>query len=167
MAAPPGYVRSETFEEWVATATLAAERAKSKDDTEDRLVAEIRTQQSTVQKIADTLLAVGVSETLRAMLVKEEDKLRDLRRRAADAAAPKAPRTAIEPARVGAALSEVERLADRDPGSARDRLARYLAPVVLRPVMDQARFRLRKLLILLNATFALRGVRPKATRASR
>jgi hypothetical protein len=113
-----------------------AARTSGKQDEAARLEAEVRAQEATVEKVANTLLEVGVSDHLRARLQREESKLRDLRRALASApkAKPKVRRLSLET--ILAEVLSVTAAAVLSPPKARDALAGLIEPVLMRPTDD-------------------------------
>jgi len=77
--------------------------------------ATLRAQQAKVEKIATTLVEVGVSESLRAMLFREEERPRDLRRELKDVSLPPEVRDAFDLRHAANAFEDIEQLVDRDP----------------------------------------------------
>ncbi len=83
------------------------------------------------------MIAVGVSETLRAALLREEEQLRALRMRLAEVRRPKVVQLqAMDLSRAAEAVREIEALAAVDPEQARARLAQYLDHAVVTPRED-------------------------------
>ena len=99
---------------------------------------------------------MGVSETLRAALVREEEQLRVLRRRLEEIRRPRVVKLALDLSRAAAAVREIAVLADTDEAAARARLAPYLDHVVLQPAADGE---YDADVVLRNTTAALAGGR--------
>jgi hypothetical protein len=138
-----------------------AERARSrtKGGEELRLVAAVRAQHAKTEKIAVTLVEVGVSESLRAMLAREEERLRDLRRQLAEVSVPPVARATLNLRQAEQAFEDIEQLVQVDPSAARARLARYLEPVVFTPVEEDGELVYTAEITLNNQTAALAGGR--------
>lgn len=155
------YVQSPSFQTWVEEATAVAERARTrtKGGEELRLVAAVRAQHAKTEKIAATLVEVGVSESLRAMLAREEERLRDLRRQLAEVSVPPVARATLNLRQAAQAFEDIEQLVQVDPSAARARLARYLEPVVFTPVEEDGELVYTAEITLNNETAALAGGR--------
>src|SRR5437016_1939139 len=73
-----------------------------------------------------TLVEVGVSESLRTLLLREEERLRELRRELKDVSLPVEVREAFNLREAAKAFEDIEQLVQGDPAAARARLSRYL-----------------------------------------
>lgn len=155
------YLQSPDFEAWVQEDVAAADRARGRqrDAASDELETELRAQQAKVERVTAAILEVGVSEALRAALVREEARLRELRAKATAARAPKVVRLALDLAQAAGAVREIARLADEDATRARARLAPYLDHVVMVPGERPGEYQAEVVLVG-NATAALAGGRP-------
>lgn len=119
-----------------------------------KLQADIRGQEAKVEKVANTLLDVGVSEALRNRLRQEEDRLRELRGRLAKAStADRALPPPFDVEGLLAAVSDVERAAETDPARAREALAALYEPFLMVPGPDGYTVRIKPR----NTTAALAG----------
>lgn len=130
------YVQSPDFQAWLDEAVAAAARARGKRGSEEEaeLEAAVRAQQAKAERTAAAVVAVGVSETLRAALLREEEQLRLLRARLAEVRRPKVVHLqAMDLSRAAEAVREIEALAAVDPEQARARLAQYLDHAVVTP----------------------------------
>jgi hypothetical protein len=78
-----------------------------------------------------------VSEELMSRLRTAEEKLRELRRRLADASTPTAQRVPVDLRQAAQAFQDIEQLVQVDPAAARARLSKYLEPVVMTPAPDE------------------------------
>lgn len=155
------YVQSDEFQGWLDEALSRAERAKRRrgNPEEHRLDAEVRAQQARCDRIAAAIVEVGVSETLRASLVREEERLRDLRRRLAEVQRPKVVQLAIDLTKAAEAVRSIARLATADVAAARARLAPYLDHVLLNPQIEDGEPVYTADVVLKNTTAALVGGR--------
>jgi len=124
-----------------------------------RLTAAVRAQQAKVDKIALTLVEVGVSESLRTLLLREEERLRDLRRELKDVSLPAEVREAFNLREAAKAFEDIELLVQGDPAAARTRLSRYLEQVVFTPVEENGESVYTAEIIMKNETAALAGGR--------
>ena len=151
------YVQSDRFQAWIADAAAAAERAKGRRGSGalEQLEAEVRTQQAKTERIAAAIVEVGVSETLRAALLREEEALRALRARLAEVRRPKVVELALDLSRAADAVREIARLTSVDVADARRRLARYLDHVVLTPDVQDGELEYSAEVVLRNTTAAL------------
>jgi len=133
------YVQSPDFQGWLDEALAGAARAVGKrgSDEETELEAAVRAQQAKAERTAAAVIAVGVSETLRAALLREEEQLRALRMRLAEVRRPKVIQLqAMDLSRAAEAVREIEALAAVDPEQARARLAQYLDHATVTPRED-------------------------------
>ncbi len=136
LAGLEAYVQSDGFQRWVDEAIAAAERARGRrreNPEQERLEAEVRAQQAKVERVTAAVVEVGVSEALRAALLREEERLRDLRARLAEVRRPKVVALALDLSRAAQAVREIAQLAAADVAGARARIARYLDHVTLAP----------------------------------
>lgn len=131
------HFRSPTLREEVAAAVRAATAAKfASGDTERvEIEAQVRAKEIEVEKIAATLVQVGVSDTLRAMLARSEEQLRTLRGSLA-AMTGKGSAPPLDVDCIVALVDDVQRLARANPANARTHLARLLDVVLLKPDAD-------------------------------
>lgn len=132
------FIRSDEFESWVeeGTAASARDRATPQSSDEAELAAKVRAQEAEVEKIADALLAMGVSDTLKARLRAAEDRLRVLKGPLAAAARPaaKARDVRVDPDTVARGFALVGKVAQRKPAEARALLAAVVESVTCVPV---------------------------------
>lgn len=129
------YLRSPGFEAWLEEDTAARERVRGRRDVagEQALEVEVRALEARVERLTAAIVEVGISASLRAALVREEDRLREARRRAAEVRRPTVVRLALDLPRAADAVREIAQLAAADVGAARARLAPYLDHVVMVP----------------------------------
>ena len=132
------YLGSPEFESWLGTALTAAERARgARGSTEEtELEAALRAAQARAQRATEAIMELGISETLRTALLREEEQLRTLRKRLDEVQRPKVVRLALDLARAAEAVREIAQLEAEDPEAARARLRPYLDHVVLHPAAD-------------------------------
>lgn len=151
------YFRSEAFQAWLDEALVAdgRSRGRQRDAELERLEAEVRAQQAKAERIAAAIVEVGVSETLRAALLREEEALRALRGRLAEVRRPKVVALALDLSRAAAVARELAQLAGVDVSAARTALAPVLDHVVMRPAADGYDAEV----VLRNTTAALVGGR--------
>lgn len=129
------YVQSPEFQGWLDEAIAAADRARTRQSpsAETELEAGVRAQQAKVERVAAAIVEVGISETLRAVLVREEARLRELRTKLAEVCQPKVVKLALDLSRAAEAVRQIAQLAQVDPVRARARLAPYLDHVLMTP----------------------------------
>lgn len=132
------YVQGPDFRAWIEEATAAPERARRKkpaDDEAARLEAAVRAQAAKVDRAAERFVEHG-TEAVKAVLAREEEKLRRLRRELAGLSMTPAPRP-VDLKQAARAFEDIGALVEADVQAAHTRLARYLEPVVLTPVKDE------------------------------
>jgi hypothetical protein len=139
----------------MALATRRHAQEKAANDAVTRLEKDVQAQAAAVDRIGNRLIEVGASDFLKERLRGEEAKLRDLRHALAKASIPKdaAPARKVSLEQVLAVLEQVEKVAAKNPGRAREVLAGVMDPVVLTPTAEgyEASLTLR------NETAALAG----------
>ena len=94
----------------------------------------VKAQEKAVEKIADVLVEVGVSATLKTRLRAEEEKLALLRAELARATTPPAPVRRADTAQVVELVQNVRKISRKAPSRAGKVLATVIEPVLLRPV---------------------------------
>lgn len=110
----------------------AARKKTTAGTDEERLAAAVATQDAKVRRAAERFVDSDGSAAVKAVLAREEAKLRDLRRHLAELSTVPAPRP-VDLRQAARAFEDVEALVQVDPAAARARLARFLEPVVLTP----------------------------------
>jgi DNA invertase Pin-like site-specific DNA recombinase len=152
-----GYLQSDGFQGWLDASLVAAERARARRGgvQETDLEAEVRGLEGRVERLVTAITETGVSESLRAALVREEDRLRDARKRLAEVRRPKVVRLALDLSCAAEAVREIAQLAAADVAAARARLTPYLDHVVLSPDAEGYSAEV----VLRNTTAALVGGR--------
>jgi len=96
-----------------------------------------RAQEARVEKVGRLLVEVGASEYLTAALRQEEERLRGLRQRLAEARRKlPVPGAKLAVERVAEVVRDVAVLANTDPLEARRALGEAIEPVVMMPTAD-------------------------------
>lgn len=155
------FLQSEDFRRWVETGRRRAQEAQAAAfQANDRLAAaetEVKAQERKVERLLDTIMSVGVSETASRRLKTEEAKLVEMRGKLTAlvrCGRPKDP-PAINTDALIADLRSLRTLTEKNPAAARGALHRVVESVTLKPVGDEY----EATLAFRNTTAAIAGGR--------